>query len=642
MKEPVCLISNEGSGGLSVSPGALDILQQLEQPVVVVSVVGLYRTGKSYLMNRLAGRQTGFALGNTIESKTKGIWMWCVPHPSKSGHTLVLLDTEGLGDVNKGDSKHDTKIFALAVLLSSTLVYNSRGTIDNRAIEELQYVTELTEFIKIKASDEDGDDSQFVKFFPNFIWAVRDFTLEAKIDGKDVSGDEYLEYALQLKRGSSRTVMEYNLPRECIRKYFPSRRCFMFPFPTREDNMSRLESLESDELSPAFLNIAEQFCRFVFEESKVKLLKDGYKVNGKVLGHLAQMYVDSISRGDMPCLENAVVAISQLENKAALEEGVRAYLGGMEHLKQSFPLGLSAISSEHQRLCSTAIQEFVKRCFKDDDGKYLKLLENAIDQHFEQYLHHNEEASKQKCQDLLANLSAELNQGLQEGLYAKPGGYKLFCQEMEGIVEKYNSQTSEVVKAKEVLEEFLKNKHVESEAIRQADAKLSEQEKQIDEEKEKAVLLHQKMKAEEEKKNKLEAKMKADRKKFEEKMTKLTEKNEEEKRRGEVEFERILQMKMSEQKDMMDRGFEMQAEKMKLEIEETRRQHEESRSAQAKQFELTMESMKKDRKEQEQRHDQNIAQMMQQHEQTILQMQHQHQQAMAKLEQQKDAKCKVM
>jgi hypothetical protein len=27
--------------------------------------------------------------------------MWCVPHPRKPGHTLVLLDTEGLGDVEK-------------------------------------------------------------------------------------------------------------------------------------------------------------------------------------------------------------------------------------------------------------------------------------------------------------------------------------------------------------------------------------------------------------------------------------------------------------------------------------------------------------------------------------------------------------
>ena len=43
----------------------------------------------------------GFRLGSTVRSETKGIWMWCVPHPSKPDHILVLLDTEGLGDVEK-------------------------------------------------------------------------------------------------------------------------------------------------------------------------------------------------------------------------------------------------------------------------------------------------------------------------------------------------------------------------------------------------------------------------------------------------------------------------------------------------------------------------------------------------------------
>ncbi|ELV10225.1 Interferon-induced guanylate-binding protein 1, partial [Tupaia chinensis] len=46
---------------------------------------------------------TGFSLGSTVQSHTKGIWMWCVPHPKKPEHTLVLLDTEGLGDVEKAE-----------------------------------------------------------------------------------------------------------------------------------------------------------------------------------------------------------------------------------------------------------------------------------------------------------------------------------------------------------------------------------------------------------------------------------------------------------------------------------------------------------------------------------------------------------
>ncbi len=65
------------------------------------------------------------------------------------------------------------------------------------------YVAELTEQIKIRsteaAEEEEGVDSEFVRFFPSFIWVVRDFTLE--IDGKKVTEDDYLEFALNLKKG---------------------------------------------------------------------------------------------------------------------------------------------------------------------------------------------------------------------------------------------------------------------------------------------------------------------------------------------------------------------------------------------------------------------------------------------------------
>ena len=55
---PKCLIENI-SGQLMVNPEALKILSAIGQPVVVVAIVGLYRTGKSYLMNKLAGKEKG-------------------------------------------------------------------------------------------------------------------------------------------------------------------------------------------------------------------------------------------------------------------------------------------------------------------------------------------------------------------------------------------------------------------------------------------------------------------------------------------------------------------------------------------------------------------------------------------------------
>ncbi|XP_068394159.1 guanylate-binding protein 4-like isoform X2 [Eschrichtius robustus] len=209
--DPICLVENQNNQ-LTVNPKALKILDQISEPVVVVAVAGLYRTGKSFLMNRLAGQNHGFCLGSTVRSETKGIWMWCVPHPSKESHTLVLLDTEGLGDVEKGDSKNDSWIFALAVLLSSVFVYNSMNTINHQALEQLHYVTELTELIRTTSSassDEVQDSAEFVSFFPDFVWAVRDFMLELELDGYPITEDEYLENALKLIPGLGTLVVAY-------------------------------------------------------------------------------------------------------------------------------------------------------------------------------------------------------------------------------------------------------------------------------------------------------------------------------------------------------------------------------------------------------------------------------------------------
>nr|XP_024648851.1 guanylate-binding protein 1-like [Macaca nemestrina] len=214
MTGPMCLTENT-NGRLMANPEALKILSAITQPVVpvvVVAIVGLYRTGKSYLMNKLAGKKKGFSLGSTVQSHTKGIWMWCVPHPKKPGHILVLLDTEGLGDVEKGNNQNDSWIFALAVLLSSTFVYNSMGIINQQAMDQLHYMTELTQRIRSKSSpneNENKDSADFVSFFPDFVWTLRDFSLDLLAEGQPITGDKYLTYSLRLKQGNRELQLIY-------------------------------------------------------------------------------------------------------------------------------------------------------------------------------------------------------------------------------------------------------------------------------------------------------------------------------------------------------------------------------------------------------------------------------------------------
>lgn len=52
---------------------------------------------------------------------------------------MFVLDTEGLGATDQ-DEEFDTKLFIIALLLSSYMIYNSVGTIDEKAINSLSLI----------------------------------------------------------------------------------------------------------------------------------------------------------------------------------------------------------------------------------------------------------------------------------------------------------------------------------------------------------------------------------------------------------------------------------------------------------------------------------------------------------------------
>lgn len=56
---PCCLISTVDSGHIKVNDEILEELKMLTGELVVVAITGMYRTGKSYLMNKIMGRTCG-------------------------------------------------------------------------------------------------------------------------------------------------------------------------------------------------------------------------------------------------------------------------------------------------------------------------------------------------------------------------------------------------------------------------------------------------------------------------------------------------------------------------------------------------------------------------------------------------------
>ncbi|XP_062995936.1 guanylate-binding protein 1-like [Elgaria multicarinata webbii] len=571
MTAPTYLIENRRDGKFVVNEEAADLLTGIRQPVVVVAIAGLYRTGKSYLMNRLAGKRKGFCLGATVQALTKGIWMWCLPHPHRPDCTLVLLDTEGLGDVRKGNTENDSWIFALAILLSSTLVYNSMVAIDQNALEKLQYVVELTKKIRAKVSSgrsqEDDNSAEFVRFFPAFIWAVRDFTLQLEINGQPVSEDGYLEDALKLQQGDSEQINKCNMPRLCIRKFFPSRKCFTFDRPTNKRNLPRLEELEEEELEVDFLEPMTRFCEHIWKTSQPKTVPGGHTVTGRMLANLVKSYVDAINSGEVPCLENAVLALAEIENSAAMREAISSYEERMgQRLKM--PTGtVEELLRVHAECEREANAVFMARAFGENIKSFQEELAQKLKQKQKEFCERNEQESRDRCFAALTGLAQELENGIQRGIYSVPGGYKHFLKKMHEIEEEYHSVPDKGIQADKALEEFLKSKETVAKSILQMDKALTDKEKEIEAQRTEAQAAKLQQKLLEQEQARLAQMLDDQKRSHEEQLQLLNKKMEEEKKKMQEETERMLQHKLKEHEQLVKEGFEQKAREMESEIQ---------------------------------------------------------------------------
>ena len=187
-----------GGEKLEINPEARRIARGIKGPIGVLTVAGAYRTGKSYLLNRvLLNTQSGpgFGVGSSINPCTKGLWMWSAPIVGYSDKgekmNIIVVDSEGTGGLDE-DQNHDMRIFSLALLLSSFFVYNSMGSIDENALSSLSFVSNISKHIKVKTAEGAGDgdllertprrttdaaEQELVQHMPKFLWVVRDFTL---------------------------------------------------------------------------------------------------------------------------------------------------------------------------------------------------------------------------------------------------------------------------------------------------------------------------------------------------------------------------------------------------------------------------------------------------------------------------------
>jgi len=240
--------------------------------------------------------------------------------------STLVVDSEGIGAFDE-DINHDTKIFLLAMLLCSSFIFNSMNTIDENAINSLSLIINLSKELQIKSEylgDSDPEDIQ--KYFPSFLWVVRDFSLRL-IDTQQnpISQKQYLENSLQPQKGNSDAIEEKNRIRRMIKQFFKDRDCFTMVRPVENElDLQKLQSLPDDAFRPEFQHQVENLRSRIYKKTKPKIL-NGKVLNGEMLLELCLAYTEAINTGSVPNIQNAWSYVCQNEHQRLIQRCLKEF-----------------------------------------------------------------------------------------------------------------------------------------------------------------------------------------------------------------------------------------------------------------------------------------------------------------------------
>lgn len=415
MEAPILLVEIDQAGKCTLNEEALSILKSVESEICVVAVAGLYRTGKSYLLNRLMGRQHGFEIGPTVNACTKGIWLWGSPISFQS-KKIFLIDTEGLGSTER-DQTIDMIIFSISVLISSTFVYNSIGNIDEQALEDLSLVCKLTQHIHVKSSQGVSSGDVYSQYFPKFIWALRDFCLQLVDDeGRQITPAQYLENCLVPAAESSEESKAKNEVRRILKGFFKERECFVFVRPINSDKKLRnIQNVPFEELREEFKVQVGVFVDQVLRNARVKMV-DGVAVSGKALGMLLEVYVEAINRDAVPNISTAWERTVDVQIKEAYRAANSVYKKLVKELRSEMPKEESELRGmeSEARKAGLKILEKVPTIsgLKEETIKIRTKYTDRCDSSLESLLLQNLQSSRSKSTAFLRTLFESLEDKL--------------------------------------------------------------------------------------------------------------------------------------------------------------------------------------------------------------------------------------
>ena len=226
---------------------------------------------------------------------------------------MLVIDTEGFDGINESIN-HDSRIFLFSLLISSYFIYNSIGSIDENALNSFSLIINLAREIQMKNNEKEDLN------FPSFLWIIRDFALKLQDSfGNSISSKEYLEKALEIKKGVSESVENRNRIRKLIKMFFQERDCFTMVRPCEEEKaLQNLQLYNNQFVREEFIKEIKCVRKKIFKEIKPKYF-NGKICNGKTLSIICKHFVKVINNGNIPVIDNIWGYLVKNENHKVLK-----------------------------------------------------------------------------------------------------------------------------------------------------------------------------------------------------------------------------------------------------------------------------------------------------------------------------------
>ncbi|KAH1261457.1 Guanylate-binding protein 1 [Glycine max] len=357
-----------GHTKLRLSREGLEAIEKITNPIAAVAVIGPYRSGKSFLLNQLLSLSCyeGFGVGHMRDTKTKGIWVWGTPIDLDINGvrtSVFYLDTEGFESVGKSNV-YDDRIFALATVLSSVLIYNLPETIREADISRLSFAVELAE---------------------EFYGRVK-----------------MLHLNLLSSYGSSNVIFCVNQIRDSLAIMGDNSTAFSLPQPHIQ--RTKLCDMKDVELDQLYVKRREQLKKLVASIITPKIVQ-GKTLNGKEFVSFLEQILEALNKGEIPSTGSLV----EVFNKNILEKCLKLYSEKMAKLV--LPLPEKSLQGAHDRSRDEVTKVFDQQHFgRHHAKKSFMQLDEEIQQVYKNVVLQNEYQSSRLCEALYTRCEDKMDQ----------------------------------------------------------------------------------------------------------------------------------------------------------------------------------------------------------------------------------------